>query len=186
MTVCLPNWGELWQSVIILDSISEEEGSATSSTFSSEESLEYHEHNVWNSLLDVLCHFEVGVVLGALLDGVVVERIVALTCHFSLDLLCDKTSSLPLVNDHVSVRNWPPPPYPHVATDSANVISPAAANEPALMQYVLDGSTWSFICPFLDLFDTFQHENYSHYMEFCSKVPRRCAPIFLVAQCTWT
>ena len=80
---------------------------------------------------------------------------IALACHFSLDLLCDKTSSLPVVNDHVSVRNWPPPPCPYAATESANVISLAAENEPALMQYVMDGSTWSFICPFSDLLDTF-------------------------------
>ena len=109
---------------------------------------------MWNSMLDVLRHFEVGVVLGALLDEVAMGRI-ALACHFSPDLLCDKTSSLPVVNGHVSVRNWPPSPYLHVATESANVISLAAAHEPALMQYVLDRSTWSFICPFLDLLDTF-------------------------------
>ena len=46
--------GEMWRSVIIPDNISEEEGSATSSTFSSEESFEYHEHNLWNSLLDAV------------------------------------------------------------------------------------------------------------------------------------
>ena len=101
-----------------------------------------------------MSHFEVGVVLGALLDEAAMGRI-ALACHSSLDLLCDKTSSLPVVNGHVSVRNWPPPPYPHAGTESANVISLATANEPALMQYVLDGSTWSLICPFLDLLDTF-------------------------------
>ena len=105
-------------------------------------------------MLDVLCHFEVCVVLGALVDEVAMGRI-ALACHFSLDLLRDKTSSLPVVNDHVSVRNWPPSPYLHVATESANVISLAAAHEPALMQYVLDGPTWSFICPFVDLLDFF-------------------------------
>ena len=148
-----PDLGEMLRSVIFPDNISDEVGSATSSTFSSEESFEYHEHDVWNSMLDALCHFEVGVVLGALLDEVAMRRI-ALTCHFSLDQLCDKTSSLPVFNDHVSVRHWRPPPYPHVATESANVSSLAAANEPALMQYVLDGSTWSFICPFLDLLDT--------------------------------
>ena len=92
-------------------------------------------------------------------------------CHFSLDLLCVKTSSLPVVNDHVSVRNWPPPPYPHVATESANVISFAAANEPALMQYVLDGSTWSFICPFLDLLDTFNMRTTATTWNFEAKYP---------------
>ena len=121
-----PDLGEMWRSVIIPDNISEEERSATSSTFSSEESFEYHEHNVWKPMLDALCHIEVGAVLGALLDEVAMGR-VALACHFSLDLLCDKTSGLPVVNDHVSVRNWPPSPYLRVATESANVISLAAA-----------------------------------------------------------
>ena len=96
----------MWRSVIVPDNISDEVGSATSSTFSSEESFEFHEHNVWDSMLDALCHFEVGVVLGALLDDAAMGRI-ALASQFSLDLLCDKTSSLPVVNDHVSLRNQP-------------------------------------------------------------------------------
>ena len=61
-----------------------EEGSVTSSTVSSEESFEYHEHNKWNPMLASLCHFEVGVVLEALLDEVDMGR-TALACHFSLD-----------------------------------------------------------------------------------------------------
>ena len=92
-------------------------GSVTSSTFSSEESLKNHEHNIWNPMLASLCHFEVGVVMEALLDEVDMGRI-ALACHFSLDVLCDKTSSLPVVNDHVSVRNWPPLLPQHVETES--------------------------------------------------------------------
>ena len=44
--------------------------SATSSTFSSEESFEYHEHNIWNPMLASLCHFEIGVGMEALLYGV--------------------------------------------------------------------------------------------------------------------
>ena len=36
------------------------------------------------------------------------------------------------------------------------VISLAAANEQTLLkEYVLGGSTWSFMCPFLDLYETF-------------------------------
>ena len=82
-------------------------GSVTSSTFSSEESFEYHEHNIWNPMLESLCHSEVGVVMETLLDEVDMGRI-ALSCHFSLDVPCDKTSSLPMVNDHVFVTTWPP------------------------------------------------------------------------------
>ena len=163
-------WVSLSFSAIVPDNISEEKGSATSSTFSSEECFEYHEHNVWNSMLDALCHFEVGVVLGALLDEVAMGRL-ALACHFSLDLLCDTTSSLPVVNDNVSVRNWPPPPYPHAATESANVTSLAAAYEPALMQYILDGSAWSFICPFLDLLDTFSMRTTATTWNLAAKYP---------------
>ena len=44
-----PDFGEVWRSVIVPDNISDEVGSATSSTFSSEESFEYHEYNVRNS-----------------------------------------------------------------------------------------------------------------------------------------
>ena len=83
-------------------------GSVTSSTFSAEESCEYREHNLWNPMLAPLCHCEVGAVLEALLDEVDMGRI-ALSCHFSSDVLCYWTSSLPVVNDHVSSRNWPPP-----------------------------------------------------------------------------
>ena len=96
-------------------------GSVTSSTFSSEESFEYHEHNMWNPMLASLCHSEVGVVLEALLDEVDMGRI-TLSRHFSLDVLCDKTSSLPVVNDHVSVRNWPPQLPQHVETESDDFI----------------------------------------------------------------
>ena len=67
-------------------------GSVTSSTFSSEESFEYQEHKIWNPMLESLCHLEVGVVLEALLDEVDIGRI-AVSCHFSLNVLCDKTFS---------------------------------------------------------------------------------------------
>ena len=81
--------------------------------------------------------------------------------------------SLPVL-DHVTVRNWPPPPYPHVAAESANVISLATANEPALMQFVLDGSMWKSICPFWDLLDTVNVRNTATtWLESCCKVPWR-------------
>ena len=80
----IPMENILWRPNIIPDNISEEEGSATSATFSSEVSFEYHEHNVWNSLLVALCHFEVGVVLGALLDEVAMGRIVSRTISLSM------------------------------------------------------------------------------------------------------
>ena len=79
----------------------------TASTFSSEESFEYFEHNVWNPMLSALCHFEIGTIMEAFLEEASIGRI-ALSCHFSLDVLCEKTLSLPVVNDHVSIRNWWP------------------------------------------------------------------------------
>ena len=96
-------------------------GSVTSSTFSSEESFEYHEHHVWNPMLASLCHIEMGVGMEALLEEVDMGRI-ALACHFSLDVLRDKTSSMPVVNDHVSARNWPPPLPQRVATESGDLV----------------------------------------------------------------
>ena len=50
-------------------------GSVTSSTFSSEESLEYHWLNTGNPMLESLCRSEVSVVVEALLDEVDVGRI---------------------------------------------------------------------------------------------------------------
>ena len=68
-----------------------------------------------------LCHFEVDVAMEALSDEVDMGRS-ALACQFSLDVLCDKTSSLPVVNDQVSVRNWPPLLPQHVETESDDSI----------------------------------------------------------------
>ena len=59
------------------------------------------------------------------------------------------------MNDNVSVSNWSPPLPLYVVTERANDGALTAENEPALMRYVMDGSPWSFICPFLHLFDTF-------------------------------
>ena len=56
-------------------------GSVITSTFSSE-GFEYREHNIWNPMLASLRHFEVGVVLEALLEEVDMGRI-AFSCHFS-------------------------------------------------------------------------------------------------------
>ena len=98
---------EIAQSTWLVISPRAMNGFVTSSTFSSEENFEYHEHNIWNPLLESLCHSEVCVVMEALLDEVDMGSI-ALSCHFSLDVLCDKTSSIPVMNDHIFVRTWPP------------------------------------------------------------------------------
>ena len=54
---------------------------------------------------------------------------------------------------------------------SANDNALAAENEPALMQYVLDGSTCSFICPFLDFFDTFNMRTTATHWNSAAKHP---------------
>ena len=51
-----PDLGEVWRSVIIDDHVIEEERSATSSIFSSVKSLVYNDYNVWNTMLEALCH----------------------------------------------------------------------------------------------------------------------------------
>ena len=103
-------------------------GSVTSSTCSSEGSFEYHEHNIWNPMLESLCHFEIGVGMEALLDEVDMGTN-ALACHLSSDILCDKTSSLPVVNGHVSAGNWPPPLPQRVATESGDLMVGMAREE---------------------------------------------------------
>ena len=61
----------------------------TSSTLSSSESNEYHEHNIWNPMLELLFRTHIGVFMAALFDEEDMKRIV-LSCHFALDVLCDK------------------------------------------------------------------------------------------------
>ena len=63
--------------------------SDTSSTLSSSEPNEHHEHNIWNPVLERLCHAHFGVIMEAPFDEEDMGRI-ALSCHFALDLPCDK------------------------------------------------------------------------------------------------
>ena len=63
--------------------------SNTSSTLSSSKSNEYHEHNIWNPMLELLCHIHISISMEALLCDEDMGRI-ALSCHFALDVLCDK------------------------------------------------------------------------------------------------
>ena len=53
------------------------DGSDTSSS----ESNEYHEHNIWEPLLEHLCHTHIGVFMEAYFDEVDMGRIL-LSCHF--------------------------------------------------------------------------------------------------------
>ena len=78
----------LWCSYFIMEKVMHYE--ASTSTFSSEESGENFEHNVWNSMLCALCHFEIGKIMETFLEDVSLGRC-ALTCHFALDFLCERT-----------------------------------------------------------------------------------------------
>ena len=59
-----------------------------SSTLYSSESNEYHEHNIWNPMLELLFHTQIGISMEALFSEEDMGRI-ALSCHFALDVLCD-------------------------------------------------------------------------------------------------
>ena len=58
--------------------------SSTSSNFYDEK-----EHNMWNPLLELFFHMQIGQCMASLVDEVSTARI-ALSCHFALDILCDK------------------------------------------------------------------------------------------------
>ena len=50
------------------------------------------EHNMWNPMLELFCHAEIGILMEALADEMVLAMI-ALSCHFALDILCDKSET---------------------------------------------------------------------------------------------
>ena len=49
------------------------------------------EHNVWNPMMELLFHVQIGGIFELLVDVIDLARI-ALSCHFALDILCDKES----------------------------------------------------------------------------------------------
>ena len=63
--------------------------STCSSLLTSVDSDEYDEHNMWNHMLCLSCYEYGCAVMESYLDEAVLKRI-ALSCHFALDLLCDK------------------------------------------------------------------------------------------------
>ena len=63
--------------------------STCSSLLTSLDSDEDDEHNVWNPMLNLFCQECVGAVKESFLDEAALGRI-ALSCHFAIDLLCDK------------------------------------------------------------------------------------------------
>ena len=61
-------------------------GSESTSDTSDPDELD--EHNMWHPMLELFCHADIGKLVEALADDMVLG-IVALTCHFALDILCD-------------------------------------------------------------------------------------------------
>ena len=58
--------------------------------FSDTSSDELEEHNAGNSMLELVCHTHIGIYMEALV-GAKELGIIALSCHFVLDILCDKS-----------------------------------------------------------------------------------------------
>ena len=66
--------------------------SDTSSTLTFSDPDELVEPNVWTSMLGLFCHTNIGIFVEALADEQVMGRI-ALSCHFAMDVLCDKSDT---------------------------------------------------------------------------------------------
>ena len=64
--------------------------SAVTVDFSDTSSDEQEEHNAWNPMLELVCHAHIGMHLEVLVGEKELGRI-ALSCHFALDILCDKS-----------------------------------------------------------------------------------------------
>ena len=55
-------------------------------------SVDSVEHNVWNLMMELLFHVQIGGIFDIFVDEIDLARI-ALSCHFALDLLCDKAGT---------------------------------------------------------------------------------------------
>ena len=55
----------------------------------SSSSSEEQDHNEWSPLLELFFHWRIGQYMEAMVDDVSTAK-VALTCHFALDVLCEK------------------------------------------------------------------------------------------------
>ena len=71
------------------------EGSLSSTSSSSSEE---EDHNLWSPLLELFYHWQIGQCMEAFVDEVSTARM-ALSCHFALDILCDKAQCETLVWD---------------------------------------------------------------------------------------
>ena len=60
------------------------------STDHTSNSNELGDHNLLNPMLELFCHADIGLLMEVLVDDMVLAM-VALSCHFALDVLCDKS-----------------------------------------------------------------------------------------------
>ena len=61
----------------------------TLSVSTASSSVDIVEHDVWNLLMELLFHVQIGGIFKIFVDEIDLARI-ALSCHFALDLLCYK------------------------------------------------------------------------------------------------
>ena len=61
--------------------------------------------NIWNPITELLFHVQIGGIFVLFVDEIDLARI-ALSCHFALDLLCDKTGSHDPTIVRGKIRRW--------------------------------------------------------------------------------
>ena len=68
------------------------DGSDASSVFTSSGSVDFREHNVWTPMLELLFNVQVGGSIEVFFEEIDLARL-TLSCHFALDLPCDKADA---------------------------------------------------------------------------------------------
>ena len=66
--------------------------SDASSVSTASSPVDFTAHNVWNPMMEIVFHMQIGGIFGLLVEEIDLARI-AHSCHFALDLLCDKAGS---------------------------------------------------------------------------------------------
>ena len=68
------------------------EMSDASSVSTASDSVDFDAHNIWNPIMELLFHVQIGGIFMICMEEIDLARI-ALSCHFALDLLCDKAGT---------------------------------------------------------------------------------------------
>ena len=69
------------------------ERSDASSVSTASSSVDFVAHNVWNPMMELLFHVQIGGIFELFVEEIDLARN-ELSCHFALDLLCDKAVTL--------------------------------------------------------------------------------------------